>query len=372
MSQQALPYHRILVVKLRFHGDMLLTTPLISTLKTHYHDARIDVLLYEDTCPILSKNPDIHCLYGLKRKTATLWEKIKDFHRIRKILKHNHYDLIINLADQWPIALLIKSLGSQSIALARGSHNKGRCWRSLFSECVIPQGEHVIEQNRSILAPLDLPVTQQKDRMSLYYGPEDAEHVFSSHPHLLEQRYIVIQPTARQLFKCWDNDKLSQVIDHFKEKRLEVVLTCGPSQNDLDMIHDIHTQCKHKPDITFAGQTSFLELAALIDKAALYIGVDSAPMHMAAALNTPTVCLFGPTDHKKWRPWSDNSTVIWAGDYQTMPERRHLDRNQKYLSCIPAKDVIQAAENLLADHDSRPPLSDGKEGIADEHRNLPV
>ncbi|MFC3396888.1 lipopolysaccharide core heptosyltransferase RfaQ [Brenneria rubrifaciens] len=360
MSQKALPCHRILVVKLRFHGDMLLTTPLISTLKTHYPDAKIDVLLYEDTRPILSKNPDIHRLYGLKRKTATLPEKIKEFVTIRKSLKQNHYDLIVNLADQWPVALLISSLGSRSIAVDRGDRLKGKLWRSFFSDCVRPQGEHIIEQNRSMLSPLALPATQQQDRMSLYYGQEDAEQIFGLHPHLREQPYVVIQPTARQLFKCWDNEKFAQVIDHLKENGLDVILTCGPSQSDLDIVHDIHARCGHKPDITFAGKTRFLELAALIDNAALYIGVDSAPMHMAAALNTPAVCLFGPTDHKKWRPWSDNSIVIWAGDYQAMPERRHLDRNRKYLACIPSQDVIRAAETLLAEHDGRPPRAGGK------------
>ena len=54
---------KILVIKMRFHGDMLLTTPVISTLKKNYPDADIDVLLYEDTIPILSENPDIHALY---------------------------------------------------------------------------------------------------------------------------------------------------------------------------------------------------------------------------------------------------------------------------------------------------------------------
>ncbi|MCL2893543.1 lipopolysaccharide core heptosyltransferase RfaQ [Brenneria tiliae] len=350
MSQKALPYHRILVVKLRFHGDMLLTTPLIGTLKAHYPAAKIDVLLYEDTRPILSKNPHIHHLYGLKRKTAGLPEKIKEFIAIRKTLKRNHYDLIVNLADQWPVALLIKSLASRSIAIDRGDSLKGKWWRSLFSKCVRPQGGHIIEQNRSMLAPLGLPAAQRKERMTLAYGVEEAERIFAAHPHLLDQPYVVIQPTARQLFKCWDNDKFAQVIDHLKQKGWEVVLTCGPSSDDLDMVRDIHARCEHKPDITLAGKTSFLELAALIDKAVLYIGVDSAPMHMAAALNTPAVCLFGPTDHKKWRPWSDNSIVIWAGDYQAMPERRHLDRSRKYLSCIPAQDVIQAAESLFADH----------------------
>ncbi|MEH0833141.1 lipopolysaccharide core heptosyltransferase RfaQ [Pectobacterium cacticida] len=348
MSQRIISYRRILVVKLRYHGDMLLTTPLISTLKANYPDAKIDVLLYQDTMPILSANPEINALYGLKRKTRTLWEKIRNFKEIGQKLKRNHYDLIVNLADQWPIALLVKSLGGHSIALDRGDRLKGKIWRLFFSDCVRPLGQHVIEQNRSLLSPLRLSA-QSADRMSLYYRLEDAERVFGAQPQLREQPYVVIQPTARQYFKCWDNDKFAAVIDALHDKGVEIVLTCGPSPDDLRDVHDIYAQSHHKPIVSLAGKTSFLELAALIDKAVLYIGVDSAPMHMAAALGTPLVCLFGPTDHKKWRPWSGNSIVIWAGDYQPMPERKSLDRNKKYLSCIPSRDVIQAADSLLKD-----------------------
>ncbi|MCL6374489.1 lipopolysaccharide core heptosyltransferase RfaQ [Pectobacterium atrosepticum] len=353
MSQRIIPYHRILVVKLRYHGDMLLTTPLISTLKANYPDAKIDVLLYQDTMPILSANPEIHQLYGIKRKTDTLLEKIRNFKEIRHELKQNNYDLIVNLADQWPIALLVKSLGCHSIALDRGDNLKGKIWRSFFSACVSARGTHIVEQNRSVLSPLNLQPTAQKDRMSLYYREEDADRMFSISPQLREQAYIVIQPTARQSFKCWDNDKFATVIDDLKVRGIEVVLTCGPSQDDLHVVQDIHALCTHKPNITFAGKTSFLELAALIDRAQLYLGVDSAPMHMAAALDTPVVCLFGPTDHRKWRPWTDHSIVIWAGDYQPMPDRKYLDRNQKYLSCIPPQDVIQAVNRLLAERHSR-------------------
>lgn len=347
MSLTTLPYHRILIVKLRFHGDMLLTTPLISTLKACYPDAKIDVLLYQDTIPILSRHPDIHQLYGLKRKTATTMEKIKDFLSIRKALKQNRYDLIVNLADQWPIALLIKSLGSPyRLSIKRGGARQG-LWESCFTQCISPQGEHIVEQNLSMLTALGLPEAKQHKALSLHYSAEDAERVFNAVPALREQPYVVIQPTARQVFKCWDNDKFAQTIDHLKEKGLEVVLTCGPSADDLAVVNDIHARCQHKPVIALAGKTHFLELAALIDKAVLYIGVDSAPMHMAAALNTPLVCLFGPTDHRKWRPWSANSIVIWAGDYQAMPERTDLDRTAKYLSSIPAQDVIHAVDSLL-------------------------
>ncbi len=62
------PFRKILVIKMRFHGDMLLTTPVISTLKQNYPDAKIDVLLYQDTIPILSENPEINALYGISNK----------------------------------------------------------------------------------------------------------------------------------------------------------------------------------------------------------------------------------------------------------------------------------------------------------------
>ncbi|MGK2888714.1 MAG: glycosyltransferase family 9 protein [Candidatus Malihini olakiniferum] len=108
-----------------------------------------------------------------------------------------------------------------------------------------------------------------------------------------------------------------------KQKGLEVVLTCGPGAEDIAVVNEIHDQCQHKPNISPAGKTHFLELAVLIDKTVLYIGVNSAPMHMAVALETPTVCLFGLMDHRKWYPWSDNHIILWAGGYVAI-----LDRNK--------------------------------------------
>ena len=94
------PFRRILLIKMRFHGDMLLTTPVISSLKKNYPDAKIDVLLYQDTIPILSENPEINALYGIKNKKAKSAEKIANFFHLIKVLRANKYDLIVNLTDQ--------------------------------------------------------------------------------------------------------------------------------------------------------------------------------------------------------------------------------------------------------------------------------
>ena len=163
----------------------------------------------------------------------------------------------------------------------------------------------------------------------------------------VKDHYVVIQPTARQIFKCWDNDKFSMVIDALQHRGYQVVLTCGPSADDLACVDEIARGCRTKPITGLAGKTRFPELGALIDHAVLFIGVDSAPGHIAAAVKTPVISLFGATDHVFWRPWTENIIQFWAGNYQKMPTRHELDRNKKYLSVIPAEDVIAATEKLL-------------------------
>lgn len=147
--------------------------------------------------------------------------------------------------------------------------------------------------------------------------------------------YVVIQPTARQIFKCWDDEKFAQVIDALQSRGYQVVLTSGPSKEDLNCIETIASHCQTKPITELAGKTTFPELGALIAHAALFIGVDSAPMHIAAAVNTPIVCLFGATNNVFWRPWSDNVVQFWAGDYEAMPPREKLDRTKNIFLSFP-------------------------------------
>lgn len=101
---------------------------------------------------------------------------------------------------------------------------------------------------------------------------------------------------------------------------------------------------------SLAGQLTLNELAALIDEAELFIGVDSVPMHMAAALQTPCVALFGPSKLIFWRPWQVNGEVIWAGDFAPLPDPDAVDTKtaERYLDAIPVETVLAAARRLLA------------------------
>lgn len=337
--------NRILICKLKFYGDVLLITPVINSIRARYPHAKIDLLLYKDTKAILAANEDINDFYLIEKKKGFL-ATIKNYLSVRQQLKKNHYDLIVNLTEQWPIGALIASLRRPSIAFERDKKQ----WNSLFSQVTPLTGAHIVEQNLSILKGIGFSEAELKKEMSLCYHSDDYQHLLSQLPVLSTQKYVVIQPTARQEFKCWDDDKFAHVIDHLHQKGLHVYLTCGPALGEQQQVQRIAKQCQTSPDLTLAGKTTFLQLAALIDHAVLYIGVDSAPMHMAAALGTPQVCLFGATKYQQWRPWSDKAVLIWAGDYHPMPSRDELDRSKKYLTWIPEQAVIDAIDTVL--HDS--------------------
>lgn len=340
------PFRKILVIKMRFHGDMLLTTPVISTLKRHYPDAKIDVLLYQDTMPILSENPEINALYGLKNKKAKAAEKISNFIGLIKVLRSNKYDLVINMADQWMVAVLVRLLNARVSISQDYQHRQSAFWRNSFTHLAPPKGNNVVESNLSVLAPLGLNSYVAETTMS--YNPNCWERVRQElNKAGVGERYVVIQPTARQIFKCWENEKFSRVIDALHDRGIEVVLTSGPGADDLACIDAIAKGCKQPPVTALAGQVSFPELGALVDHAILFIGVDSAPGHIAAAVKTPLIALFGATDHIFWRPWSNNMIQLWAGDYRPMPPREQRNRNEMYLSVIPAEDVIAAIDKIL-------------------------
>lgn len=340
-------FKKILIIKLRFHGDMLLITPVISTLKKNYPTAKIDVLLYQDTIPILSENREIHSFYGIKNKKNNNIAILISFIKLISILRKNHFDLIINLTDQWIIPFLVRCIPAKIKISHQFNHRNANYWFRSFTHIIKPVGKNIVEQNLSILKLLQLNTLCSYTTMT--YKPTDLEKINNQLMSLgiVHSSYIVIQPTARQKFKYWDDEKFAEVIDYLQSEGYQVILTSGPSKNDLNCVANIVEQCFKSPIVEFAGKTTFSELAALMSHAILFIGVDSAPMHIAAALRIPIICLFGATDHQYWKPWSKDVIQFWAGNYEKMPKRNERDRNKKYLSIIPAKDIITAIKKIL-------------------------
>lgn len=348
------PVKRVLLIKLRHHGDMLLTTPVINSLRQHYPDSQIDVLLYKETEAILRYHPAIMTIHAIDRawKKQGIRYQIKQEWALVKRIRARHYDVVINLADQWRSAIITRLSGAPT-RIGFGFHKRRSViWRKAHTNLVSTQNHsqlHTVEQNLSILTALG--ITSSDSRASMYYSAEDGDYIKC----LLMERgvpgdYIVLQPTSRWTYKCWDDAKMAQLLDALQTQGVSLILTAGPDKKERDMIARILSLCHNPGVISLAGELTLTQLAALIDGAQLFIGVDSAPMHMAAALHTPCVALFGPTKLQQWRPWSDNNTVIWAGDFAELPNPDAIDTRtrQRYLNAIPVAAVLNAALNYLS------------------------
>ena len=346
------PPARILLIKLRHHGDMLLTTPVINALHQAWPQAEIDVLLYEETRDMLAAHPFIHRIYGIDRK----WRKLgtrqhlcKEW-QLLKTLRDQKYSLVINLADQWRSAIVTRFTGAPSRIGFDFNKRRGWFWQHCHTQLASVSGHqtlHTVEQNLSIITPLNIAPVRD---VTMSYRPDDWQSVQKKlQSNGVEGSYIVVQPTSRWFFKCWDEGKMAETITALQKDGHTLVLTSGPDKNEKAMIEKIRALCPSERVYSLAGELTLRQLAALIDHAKLFIGVDSVPMHMAAALKTPCIALFGPSKLVFWSPWDVVGEVIWAGNYGELPDPDKIDTNTKerFLDAIPVDVVVAAARKQL-------------------------
>lgn len=160
--------------------------------------------------------------------------------------------------------------------------------------------------------------------------------------------YIVLHATAgsgRHL-KQWHAERFARVADRIQDELGLKVVISGMGQDEHPMVADIVAKVK-RPVINLFGKTSVRVLSAIIEAARLYVGCDTGPMHLAAAVNTPIVALFGPTDPVQWRPWTlAPSRMIRAGLPCSPCPGKTCPYNVECMSSIEVEEVMQAVREL--------------------------
>jgi heptosyltransferase-3 len=126
---------------------------------------------------------------------------------------------------------------------------------------------------------------------------------------LVNRPFVHVHPASRWHFKCWPAQKNADLIDRLAADGHRIVLTAAPDPDEIALIEAILGKTKSRP-LNLAGKLSIKELGALVAQATLFVGVDSMPMHLAAAMGTPTVVLFGPSGEAEWGPWNVASRVV--------------------------------------------------------------
>lgn len=340
---------RILVMPLYHSSDVLLTTPVLSTLCANYPNALIDVLVYGDTQDVLAGNNDIYLThvvrYGFKGQIVKV-QCLEEYVLWRRLRAEN-YDLVINLSNKWRAALYCRLLKSTYRLGFHYPERNERLWRACHSKLVSVNAhwrQHAVINHLSILAPLLLPTVIALVKQT--YRQRDIDEVdrLCRQHHL--GSFVVVHPAAH-----WSAEGFSQVINHLITQGETVVVTGGKRASDALMVNAILAECTFPQRVAnLTGQLALPELAVLIDRAKLFIGVDSLPMHMAAALKTPSVILFGSDNLTQWSPWLSPHSLLWTEDYCSSPlsDNKTNAESENQMSSIPVVDVIRAVEHRLA------------------------
>ncbi len=359
---------RILVIMLRHHGDVLLTSPLIEVLARQLGHAELDVLLYSDTRALLEHNPRIHRLHLIERswKHAGAFAQLRGELGLYRRLRARQFDLVIHLSDHRRGATLARLLHPRW-SVAPMLRNADATWKRSFTH-FYPSGasagsgnpllrRHRVEQNLDALRRLGI-VIDVTPALSLVPGPEGEREAadFCGQAGIIGP-YVVVQPTSRWMFKCWPIEQNATLIKQLLSRGHTVVLSCAPDEREQQMLQAIVARVGGKPPgLKLAHQGATLgRLAALIRDARLFIGIDSAPMHIAAAMGTPTVALFGPSGETNWGPWRGDGLlqfqVVTHDAFACRPCGQDGCGGGKVSECLtklPVSRVLAAVDDVLA------------------------
>ena len=346
---------RALVIVLRHHGDVLLASPVIGVLKAHAPKVEVDALVYDDTAPMLEGHPalaDLHVV-GRNWKREPLFSRVAFERRLFSALHARRYDLLVHLTEQPRGAWLARSLGARC-SVAPVVPGRGAFWARSFTHLypLARNGRrHKVEANLDALRRIGVQPGMDERRMQFVPGAAAQAHVAAllAAEGLAERSFIHIHPASRWSFKCWTPERNAELIDRLSASH-RVVLTAAPDADEMALVEKIVAKAKAKP-LVLAGKLEIKQLGALTQRARLFVGVDSMPMHLAAAMGTPAVALFGPSGEDEWRPWQVKHRVVTSGSHPCRPCGNDGCGGGKISECLTTLGVDQvyaAVEQLLA------------------------
>ncbi len=310
---------KILVIKFRHIGDVLLTTTFVRNLRLSYPNAQIDIAVNDDCEAIYKYNNDINNLFLYPRKSiknSNIFKKIFTEWNFLKQITAENYDIVFNLTegDRGAIYSLLSKAKTRVGVESKNSFIKKLNPYTISAP--FPKNIHTVEKNLHYLSLAKIPVIDKRVYMSHSENDEAKISQLLSNKNI--DRFIHIHPVSRWLFKCWSSEGFAEVIDYIQDiYSIPVIITAAPDSKERQRVDKIISLCKNRP-IDLSGQLTLNELSALIKRAELFIGVDTAPMHMAAAHDTPVIALFGPTNPQSWGPWENSiATSCWKDIYQT-------------------------------------------------------
>ncbi|MDQ7838419.1 MAG: putative lipopolysaccharide heptosyltransferase III [Thermodesulfobacteriota bacterium] len=308
----------ILIIQLGDIGDVVWVTPTLWAVKEKYPDAKVSILVWEGFGTILEEDPSLHKIFEVRRYKGSFFKKAIEQIRFIRGLRKEQFDLVFDLraGDRGAIMAYITGAPVRVSMFYRDVP----FWRNmLFTHVVDPpvptkKTLGAAEQSLRIVREFGIDTENIVPKLWVSENVKERARQILDRQNILNvnQRWITLNPFSRWQYKEWDYDKWVKVIDWIWDKfKFPTVIVGSPEEKDK--ASELVKKCRRRV-FSLAGQTTLGELAGVLALSFLHIGVDSAAPHIAAAVGTPTITIYGPSDWRDWASPGDIHRVITPDD----------------------------------------------------------
>jgi len=343
---------RILLIKPKQIGDSLILTPTITAIKAAHPEAEIWVMVRRGCEGILEGCPGITQILTLAgveksdRSRGDLWHQVKVLLRLWSV----KFDYAFELGDGHRARLFARLTRAKRRYSVKTASPLKRLERQFFTgiSSFDWQTHHRVEKDFysvSEFLPLPGPIPRLIFEQSRVQNWEKGANLTD---------FCVVQVGSRQGFNRWHREGWKEVCHAMLERFSNVVVSCGAVTHEMKEAAWLQQELGSRV-VNTEGRTGWAEMAGLLYRAKLYVGPNTAAMHLAAACGCPVVALFGPSIEDYWHPWQVPYRIVTSHGYVPTgdAEERYARAEKRTMNEIAASDVVAACGELLAETEKR-------------------
>jgi len=347
----------VLIIRADGLGDLVMTTPLLAKLRRIFPNSRITLLAACASRELVEVMPVFDRVFYFDLPWFFKGQKrwLRKLFKFASEMRNERFDLAIDVRGDFRNNILMYFLGAR---YRLGFRTTG-CDFLLTHVVSLPVNSHMGMACTALMKYLN-PNDDGEDNLKLWITDEDRD--FSARllqangvdPAKKDRPIVTIHPGAKWDGRKWSPENYARIADWLIDRYGAVVVLAG-SAGDVDFVRRIASSMKSKP-IEAVGTTSLRQLLALCEKSDLFLGVDSGPVHMAAAMGTKVFALFGPARREAVGPLGANSTVITRQDDFECCPCAQVECERPGSSCMQAvtvEDVRAAISQQLSTKDVR-------------------